>query len=197
MKFSLLVFTLTLLSLTAYAQQTATTQDGRKVILNSDGTWKFAGPRKPKNSASVTIQAGVVYKTGDVNPVARETFYLLDDSLGAILEGAGLRPTRPDKNQSLQDQLMTSYVYAICYGQYPFETRFLEDAQKVIAPHLIKSGQTDFAGKAVIDAIAPGVYFVMGIAKTRGGFAVWNERCEARAGENSLTLDQNNAIIAF
>jgi hypothetical protein len=65
-----------LLSAAAYAQTIATTTDGRKVILNSDGAWKYAD--NAASSVTLKIEAGIVYKTGGPQPVARTTFYLLD-----------------------------------------------------------------------------------------------------------------------
>ena len=84
--------------------QTTTTKDGRTVILKSDGTWEYAKEpeeasattvaRPGRNNSTLSLEAGLVFKSGDVKPVARVTFYLLDDDRAKILEGAGLQPWR-------------------------------------------------------------------------------------------------------
>src|SRR5438552_1880647 len=71
--------------------QTATTKEGRTVILKSDGTWEYEKDNVPtsttktpsvRKDATLSFEAGLVYKSGDVKPVARTTFYLLDNELG-------------------------------------------------------------------------------------------------------------------
>ena len=51
MKFSVLLCLLILCSIAAQAQTKATTEDGKKVILNADRTWKYA-----ENSPGVTLK---------------------------------------------------------------------------------------------------------------------------------------------
>src|SRR5437899_5978511 len=72
--------------------QTATTEDGKSVVLSSDSTWKYASETReaetsspdastrPKGRANsvLSFETGLVFKSGDVKPVARATFYLLD-----------------------------------------------------------------------------------------------------------------------
>jgi hypothetical protein len=40
----------------------------------------------PTPEASLSIEAGVIFKSGDVKPVARTTFYLLDEDFKTILQ---------------------------------------------------------------------------------------------------------------
>jgi hypothetical protein len=54
-----LIALLWLLSLCAYAQQEATTKDGKKVILNKNGTWKYAKPPAKTTSAKVPAATGL------------------------------------------------------------------------------------------------------------------------------------------
>lgn len=57
-------------------EQVATTKDGRKVILKSDGTWRYVDhPTGEKSAtANLSFDTGVVFKSGDVKPIARATF---------------------------------------------------------------------------------------------------------------------------
>lgn len=85
--------------------QTATTKDGKTVLLKSDGTWEYTSDPvaepKPEPTpepvaaatpelASLSIEAAIVYSMGGAQPVARTDFLLLDESLPKILREAGL-----------------------------------------------------------------------------------------------------------
>jgi hypothetical protein len=196
MKFGLSIFTLILLCAVAQAQQIATTAEGKKVVLNADGTWKYAGANEPNSSASIALQAGLVLP-GEVKLLARVTFYLLDDSLDNILESAGLQPfNRYNTDRPIRERLLTDYVSAATLGRYPEEGRFVAAANKIIQAHIVKSMTTDFAGKAAIEAPA-GNYYVMGLSNIPRRYALWNLKCALKPGENSITLDQDNAVIVF
>src|SRR3989440_1997242 len=54
----------------------------------------------------------------------------------------------------------------------------------------------DFQGRASFPTIAPGKYWVVGFTRTRGGCAVWNLPILLKPGENSVILDQKNAVEA-
>jgi hypothetical protein len=79
----------------------ATTKDGRKVILMSDGTWKYGNSpanegvdNSPnKADATLSLETGIIYQSGEVIPVARTTFYLLDDDVLRIAKNAGIQPS--------------------------------------------------------------------------------------------------------
>src|SRR5437868_2853289 len=43
-----------------------------------------------KIQSTLTLEAGLVYKSGDVKPVPRNEFYLLDDDAEKILKDAGI-----------------------------------------------------------------------------------------------------------
>src|SRR5262245_46985979 len=75
-QFILALCALILFTSAALAQQTAVTSDGKKVVLNADGTWKFA---EPTSGVTLKIEAGIAHKTGDLQPMARATFYLLEN----------------------------------------------------------------------------------------------------------------------
>jgi hypothetical protein len=198
MKFGLSILTLILLCAVAQAQQIATTAEGKKVVLNADGTWKYAGANEPNSSASIALQAGLVFNPGDVKILARVTFYLLDGSLDNILESAGLQPIgRYNTDRPIRERLMNDYVSAATLGAYPEEWRFVAAANKIIQAHIVKSVTTDFAGKAAIETVPAGNYYVMGLSNIPRSYALWNLKCELKPGENSITLDQGNAVIVF
>lgn len=187
--------------------QTATTGDGRKVILKSDGTWQYADDTAPeritpppaaKQNGTLALEAGLVYRSGDVKPVARTEFHLLDKELAQLLQDAGVRP--PEKSiiagTGAGGNLAFSFALAARYNSLPDNQPFYLAAMEAIKPHIVKTVTTDFSGKATIDVVPAGSYYLMGISATPRGFAFWNLPVEIKAGQNSLVLDQNNAAYA-
>jgi hypothetical protein len=179
--------------------ESATTDDGRAVILRSDGTWENDPNPRPKatptpapqlTNGTVSLQAGIVYKQGGPQPVARVKFALLDQSLQSILQQANFSYRRAS-NLSLIDQ----YAFAVRYGsdnQSAFEA-----VTKAIAEHTKATVTTDFNGNAEFDPVLVGIYYVVAVTETRGGFAVWDFKVDVHTGKNQVTLDQNNAATAF
>lgn len=216
--------------------QTATTKEGRTVLLKSDGTWEYSSdpvaPSQPEPSpapspiaaaapspelAVLSIEAAVVYNVGGAQPVARTDFALLDQPLPKILRDAGLHvgdyeaernrasrrqfPTMPDFSKlppkpDTDDNLLTDLALA---SQFPAlgEGQFLSKARDAIKQHTVSLGTSDFSGKLELKDIRPGDYYVMCLAQTRKGYAIWNLPISLKAGANSIILDQRNAAIAF
>jgi len=140
------------------------------------------------NKGVLSIEAGVVYKMGGMQPVARVTFHLLDDDLENILQKAGYTG---DKGSDV----VTRYAIA---SQFPDQNQpFYGQAKIVIQSHIVQSVTTDFSGKAQFEGVPSGRYYIMGVTETRGGFAFWNLRVDVKPGKNSVVLDQNNAVMAL
>ncbi len=89
---------------------------------------------------NLSIEVGLVFTTGDVKPVARVEFYLLDTNAEDILkeadgESKDLRSITLDLN-------------------YPiFETGGIQKTKTIIKPHIVSSATTDFQEKAKFPAI--------------------------------------------
>lgn len=190
--------------------QTAITKDGRTVILKSDGTWEYTSdppnPTTPSPSAPLpseqnsvlSLEAGLVYKSGDTKPVARTTFYLLDDELGKILREAGLQPEASHQRiyNDVDRALVSTFASSIKFRILPQYQAFYPAAMEALKPHIIQSVTTDFGGKASFEPVPPKVYYLMGFNETPRGYAIWNLKVDLKPGQNSVTLDQNNAAYA-
>ena len=137
----------------------ATTRDGKVVILKSDGTWRYATPAERASEppavtkkTTLSLETGIIYRNGEVVPVARTTFYLLDDDVLTIAKSGGIQP-RPDTLSIYKDvdrSLLSDIAHALA-GQYQslyadFGANFL----KVLEPHIIARFTTDFSGKATV-----------------------------------------------
>ena len=155
------------------------------------------------NTATLSIEAAIVFKSGDVKPVARVKFYFLDKDLGAILLDAGLKATTGSSDSTeptTRESLVQCYGFALIYNKssaFPEYSTFYNAAEKVIAPHIVKETTTDFTGKASFANVAIKNYFLFGVHKTPKGVVIWNLKTELKPGANTITLDQNNADFAL
>ena len=183
--------------------QVATTDDGRKVILKSNGTWKYDGAAeetpvkmplatKPvsKKNGVLSLEAGLVFKSGDIKPVARTEFHLLDKSLAEILREAGVQGDRGDNSEH---NLVFTYGLAMTYGQ----SNLPSGVSEAVRSHIVQSATSDFSGKAKFGAAPQGTYYVYALASTPKGFVIWNLKVDINSAEVSVTLDQNNADTAI
>lgn len=180
----------------------AITSDGKAVILSSDGTWKYNSSPVAALS-TVNIEAAIIYKSGDVKPVARTDFYLLPNSAESIigtpelisLYKADAAKTRMPTQEKIEarDLIGALTKYQIVYPNYAA-------AAKEALSKVTSSGYkitTDFTGKGSFKNIPTGSYFLFGIAETQKSFAHWDMKVEVKGGEVNLALDQNNAASAY
>lgn len=141
-------------------------------------------------SGNLAMQAGIVYRMGGPQPVARTQFYLLKRDLADILLGAGLRP---DKNMNIVE----TFGFAARYQSLGNYGRFYQIASQAIQQNVVATVTTDFTGVGQFVSVPAGAYYLMGYTQTRGGFALWNVPVAITTGQNSIVLDQNNAAIAL
>lgn len=133
--------------------------------------------------ATLSIEAGLVFDNGDVKPVARTKFYLLDEDLALILSSIGVTlggGTPITRGSHIQ-----------------FERAFNEGINQkmvaAIAPHILSEVTTDFSGKAKFESVPPGVRFVYGEYSVERSLVLWNTRVELKPGTKvTLTLDNSN-----
>ncbi len=127
----------------------------------------------------VVIDAKVASRTGQPQSVRNEKFYLLDKDLDSILSDANLDPI---EGQTLANSFGLAVVYPDRYSD------FHRKALAAIKDHIKYSGTTDGSGKAQLSNIEPDSYYLFGITKTGGGFALWSNPVTIRTGENILNL---------
>ena len=182
----------------------ATTKDGKPVILKSDGTWRYATaaerttePPAPKK-ATLSIETGIIYRTGEVVPVARTTFYLLDDDVLTIAKNGGLQPKAETLRifKTVDEALLSDIGYALAGRHQVLYTDFAASFLKVLEPHIITKFTTDFSGKATVPDLEAKQYFLFGAGATRRSNALWNLKIDLTK-ETHIVLDQNNAATAY
>jgi hypothetical protein len=127
----------------------------------------------------VVIDAKVAARSGAATAVRNEKFYLLDKDLESILSDADLEPI---EGQTLANSFGLSVLYPDRYGD------FHRSALSAIRRHIKYSGTTDSSGKAQMANIEPDSYYLFGITRTGGGFAIWSDPVSIQAGDNVLNL---------
>ena len=133
----------------------------------------------PNDPGTVTIDARIADRTGAIQSVRNEKFYLLDKDLETILSDADLEPI---EGNSLSNSFGLAVMYPERYGA------FRRDALAAIQKHIKYSVTTDAAGKAAMKDVKPDSYYLFGVTKTRSGFAIWDSPVTIAGGENKLNL---------
>jgi hypothetical protein len=136
-------------------------------------------PAKPVPTVStLSIEAALVYGSGDVKPLARVTFFLLDDEIVSILQQAKLAEAdRSDAKFTVLRLLAEN------------DSR----AAQAIAPHVVKSATTDFNGRATFAPVPPKTYYLFAISEAPSAF--FGIKVELTPGANNLIID--NKSIGF
>lgn len=120
-------------------------------------------------------------QAGAPNPLAGHTMVLLREPLEAVLAKGGFQvPAGVPTFKA---------VLNACGAHSP-------DCQKAVAA--INAGtatgiKLDPTGKATMQAVAPGTYYVMGSGGLNGHILLWDVKVELKAGTNSISLDPQNA----
>jgi hypothetical protein len=155
-----------------------------------------SAPVAPASSASVAPAAAApagsarliistAFPTGG-NPLVGRNILLMKDSYDNVLRkiGAPIPPgTTPGK-------AMKSFAIAC---RPPADCKA---ANAAMAPYFVGRATVDPTGKAIVaPQLPPGSYFVSVAAPGTGGVLVWDVKVDLKPGENSVTLDPQNAEI--
>jgi zinc-ribbon domain len=133
----------------------------------------------PADKGLVVVDAKVSTKSGAVQSVKNEKFYLLDKDLEEILSDANLEPI---EGQSLSNSFGLAVMYPDRYGD------FKTNALNAIKKHIKYNATTDSGGKASMKDVKPDSYYLFGITKSGNGFAIWSSPVSIIGGENKLNL---------
>ncbi len=155
-------------------------------------------PSAAHAQSALRLRATVALKPGYPQPVARTTFYLVDDSLATILKSAGVTIKGRDGKDKLAQ---TEDDYAIWFGFGANNLRMLPigdfygKAMGTLKPHILQTVISDFDGKARFAPIKVGAYYLLGVARTPKGFAVWHMRAPLDQPTVELLLTERNAVV--
>ena len=157
-----------------------------------------------KQEAVLSVEAALVFKSGDVKPVARTEFFLLDKNFETVLQESGYMtlittstlPQSVKDSFSKMDKINSVRTFAaVIDNSQSLDVLQLPLAKAITATqsHITYRATTDFQGKAQFKEVKAGTYYLFGYAKVGESVAVWNVKMEIKEGQNSIILDQNNA----
>ena len=143
----------------------------------------------------------MVRSSGEEQPAARATFYLLDADMIrlAMVEGNESSPLRDKVYREHPTLEMVARVMDArrrsAYSLGAEVISFMDNSRPLWEPHVVQSAQTDTQGRAIFESLRPGDYWLMGRTQTAiEGAAFWNQPVAISSGENSVKLDQTNAL---
>jgi hypothetical protein len=153
------------------------------------------------------LEAQIVYNMGGPQPVAQTHFYLIRSDLKDLLRQGVLQNVDKNKSASGEDEatflgttLVLMYLSGMGVKAPSSDIKSVISAfntsKAVWQSSVVQSAETDFKGLANFVDLSPGDYWITGIAETRGGFALWNNKVTIKRGENTLVLSQNNAVFS-
>jgi hypothetical protein len=149
---------------------------------NSGNQSNTEPPSVPVEVATLRLEAGIVYNFGGTQAVAREDFLLVDTDFRELLWRQGTKLGF--------GELCALYLYP------ELDQEDIRNMTTVLKAHTKGTATTDFQGRASFPGIAPDKSWVVGFTHTRGGGAIWNLPILLKPGENSVILDQKNAVEA-
>lgn len=137
-------------------------------------------PPKPVQH-NIQIKVAIIYTIGGPQPVARETFFLLDKDADEIWKEAG----------------METRAMRLCLLLLPIArpAGYLDQLKchSTLQPHIKNTVTTDFNGTATFLNVPEGTYYIYGMGETRGDkIAVWNHKTST-SDQGPVFLDNKNA----
>ncbi len=165
-------------------------------------------------SLTVEVETAPIYKPFDVPLLAGQVFYLLDRDLSEVLKenkkaiwgnllkkkpsfSEGARGEHIGEILSLPDNPRKYPAALICTADKlarmtPTTNASYTKAIDVLRIEAVKFFIIDSAGKAEIEGLKAGIYYICGVGETSRKNGVWNVRVELKPGKNSLRLDGKN-----
>lgn len=142
-------------------------------------------------TGTLSIEAALIYRSGDVKPVARATFLLLDEDLNTILKPYPVAIPR----SLLSIWMLTTHLKELeAYADSEAVKAEAGQILRAIEAHVIASTTTDFGGKAKFEGLTPGKRFLFGEFKAGNNQATWYKPVEVKSGTNeTLILSNDNA----
>ena len=137
-------------------------------------------PTAPLGNATLSIVSG--FPAGPQNPLAGHPYLLLRDSYANLVASAGINIPPGMSPYKL--------VGAACANRTP-DCQRATDAIKASAASSVRA---DANGAATFPAVPPGTYYLMISTRYNNVPLVWNQAVQLKAGANSMTLDQRNAV---
>jgi len=136
----------------------------------------------PTGTAVLSVASGFPPQPGVANPLAGHTYILMKQSFEAALTGGGFQPP-PGTS------IIKGYLTA-CANHQPACQQGMAAANS----STVAGVRADANGKAQLPALPAGTYYFFCLGGYNKQLFKWNFTVELKAGANSITLDQRNAV---
>jgi hypothetical protein len=139
-------------------------------------------PAAPLGNAMLSIVSGFPAQQGVPNPLAGRPYTLLRDSFANVVAKAGVSvPPGTSPYKALGNAC----------GNHTPDCQKIMDAIKASAASAVRA---DANGSGTFPGVAPGTYYLMISSRYNNQSLVWGQPVQLKAGGNSVTLDQHNAV---
>lgn len=153
-----------------------------------------------QTATTLTVRANLYFggEDQDSEPVTTD-FYLLDQSLIAVLKRARFKPVFADGvKRRVRDEDYLEAAAKVLLSQPDDEAALLALLiNEQLARHQTAFAYTDGAGRGRFKAIRAGKYYLFGIKKIEDQTVVWHLPILVKPGGNAIELDQHNAAAIF
>jgi hypothetical protein len=164
------------LSILPPAQRASTAAAGTPAAPGASAPAGLAG------DAVLAIAATAPSAAGAAAPVAGRNFLLLNDDLTTVLTQGGFQAA--PGNTALRTLAMCQPTDANC-----------QKGMTAMLGHVVAATRSDAGGKAAFPGVAPGTYYLVGTTGSNDQPILWNLKVQLKAGDNTMILDQGNAVL--
>jgi hypothetical protein len=148
---------------------------------------------------SLQIKLGQL-ASGDTMHRPAVTFHLLDVDPIYLVMNDGLEST-PQGGEVYKEyprlKTLAGKLNARRFGGYslsPDVFLFIDQSRPLWESHVIKSGQTDASGNAVLNDLAKGTYWFVAYSRASGEEAFWLQQIDIKLGATEVELLRSNAL---
>jgi len=142
----------------------------------------LSSTQNPLGNATLSIVSGFPPQAGVPNPLAGKPYTLLRESFATIVAKAGIAVppgTSPYK------------AFGMACGNRTPDCQKVVDAIKADSA---SAARGDANGSATFPGVQPGTYYLMISSRYNNQNLVWGQPVQLKAGPNSMTLNQQNAV---
>jgi hypothetical protein len=143
---------------------------------NNGGT--LSTPDAPLGNATLTVTSGFAAP----NPLATRPYILLRESYASLAAKAGIAVPAGTSQYK--------FVATLCANRSP-DCQKMNDAIKLSAASAVRA---DVNGNGTFPGVPPGTYYLMISAILNKQPVAWGQAVQLKAGANSITLNQTNAV---
>jgi hypothetical protein len=156
---------------------------GVGAVAGSAGGGRLSSVNAPTGNAVLTIVSGFPAQAGVMNPLAGHPFVLLRDDYDGAIRKAGIAIPAGMTGQK--------YVGSVCGARAPE----CQKALGAVSADAATAIRADSNGKGALPGVPPGKYYLMISAQYNKQVLTWGFAVELKTGANTITLDQNNAVV--